>query len=575
MNHAVGRWLKVGVLTFVTAALVACAGAAGKPGAAGAPGAAAEVPPLPVGTIPDQALEVAGTKTVALGGYFSEGEGETLTYTAASSVATVATVSVSGSTLTITAVVVGSAVITVTATDEDSLTAKQAIKVTVTAAADPTPTPTPTPPTPTTPASDTIMISGTKAEVDLTEYLLALADASPANYELESRSPRVFSVAGRKAGSTSVWTINAVSAGKGMAEIVAKADGSVAKTLTVVVENRDPVRKTPLAEPGLGQLGDAVQHPTLKTMNTPDKQPLMLYQITVSPDTYFKDNDASDVLTYEITPSRDDVVIQAGGKCSATPCTVWLDIVRNRAGVNEFALEVEAVDSALNKSVVLAFPYRMDVPVPQTYKTLQFATSYDFRAITVGNRVGAKHDLTFDVVPPDMVVATTIDDLGGFAFAHAYIAKLAVTSAAITTGATGFAKFAVTTIADIDADPSASPAPANDDEGQVHYGRSTPPAPTPAVATETADTDGTIYAYTVKAGGHGRSASMLKVDGTGDPELVFQVDGVGAGTIEVGFHIWLDLDGETSTTDPITGNRHEAKWHSAKETLTVTVVSVK
>ena len=107
MNHAVGRWLKVGVLTFVTAALVACAGAAGKPGEAGAD---AEVPPLPVGTIPDQALEVAESGTVALASYFSEGEGETLTYTAASSAATVATVSVSGSTLTITAVAVGSAV---------------------------------------------------------------------------------------------------------------------------------------------------------------------------------------------------------------------------------------------------------------------------------------------------------------------------------------------------------------------------------------------------------------------------------------------------------------------------------
>ena len=78
MNHAVGRWLKVGVLTFVTAALVACAGAAGKPGE---PGADAEVPPLPVGTIPDQTLEVAESGTVALASYFSEGEGETLTYT--------------------------------------------------------------------------------------------------------------------------------------------------------------------------------------------------------------------------------------------------------------------------------------------------------------------------------------------------------------------------------------------------------------------------------------------------------------------------------------------------------------
>ena len=344
-----------------------------------------------------------------------------------------------------------------------------------------------------------------------------------------------------------------------MAEIVAKADGSVAKTLTVVVENRAPVRKTPQTEPPLAILDSPVAHPTITTKNTGDKQPLMLYQITdLSPDAYFKDNDASDVLTYEITSSRDDVVVQTGDKCSATPCTVWLDIVRNRATVNEFAIEVVAVDSALNKSVVLEYPYRMADPVPQTYKTQQFATSHDFRAITVGNRVGAKHDLTFDIVPANTD--------GGFAFAHAAAEKLGVTADATTGGVDPAALSNIDTVA----------TAGNDEPAQVHYGRSTPPDPTPATENTTAEIDGRIFAYTVNAGGHGRSSSMLVVAAAAAPTLKFQVDGVGAGTIEVGFHIWFDLDGPTVTNvDPNTGNLHEAKWHSAKKTLTVTVVPVK
>ena len=146
MNHAVGRWLKVGVLTFVTAALVACAGAAGRPGAAGAPGqpgqpgAPAASPPLAVGTIGDMTLQASGTSTVDLSKYFNAAVGEALIYTAKSSAVAVATVAVSGSTLTVTAVADGPATITVTATDADSLTATQAFGVTVGAATTTTPT---------------------------------------------------------------------------------------------------------------------------------------------------------------------------------------------------------------------------------------------------------------------------------------------------------------------------------------------------------------------------------------------------------------------------------------------------
>jgi hypothetical protein len=286
----------------------------------------------------------------------------------------------------------------------------------------------------------------------------------------------------------------------------------------------------------------------------------MLYKIEdLAPDTFFKDSDAHDVLTYEITSPRDDVVIQEGTMCSSPPCTVWLDIVRNRSSVNEFALEVVAVDSAKAKSVVLSYKYRMSNPASQTYGTQQFATSFDFRAITVGNRVGVNHALTLAIVPED--------PNGGFAFVHAYPAKLAKAAAAPTAGATP------ATLPTFDTVSTAT----NDAAGQVHNGRSTPPTPTPASAEETAEIDGSIYAYTVNTTGSVSSTNMLVVDTADAPTLNFRVDGVGTGTIEVGFHIWFDLDGgdEASTTEVVEGNRHTAKWHTAKETLTVAVEAVK
>ena len=56
---------------------------------------------------------------------------------------------------------------------------------------------------------------------------------------------------------------------------------------------------------------------------------------------------------------------------------------------------------------------------------------------------------------------------------------------------------------------------------------------------------------------------------------------MGTGTIEIGYHVWWDEDGPGMAAEsrlPIrltACNRDKkAKWHSAKETLTVTVVAV-
>ena len=92
---------------------------------------AANTSPIVVGTIPDKTLEVNGTYTVDLSGYFNDGDGDTLTYTANSGDTTIATVSVSTATLTVTAVAVGSVTIEATATDPDSEEATQEFTVTV------------------------------------------------------------------------------------------------------------------------------------------------------------------------------------------------------------------------------------------------------------------------------------------------------------------------------------------------------------------------------------------------------------------------------------------------------------
>ena len=149
MNHAVGRWLKVGVLMFVAAALVACSGAAGKPGAPGEPGepgAPGEAgptgptaptvptenrPPVVVtGTI-SLSANVGGSTDVNLEPLFKDPDGDTLSYEATSMDEDVATVSVSGSILTITGVAEGTAIITVTATDPDGESAEGSATLTV------------------------------------------------------------------------------------------------------------------------------------------------------------------------------------------------------------------------------------------------------------------------------------------------------------------------------------------------------------------------------------------------------------------------------------------------------------
>ena len=82
-------------------------------------------PPVAVGGIPEQTVEVGSTESAGLAGYFSDPDGDELSYAASSSDAEVATVAISGDSVAVTGVAIGSAEITVTASDDGGFSASQ------------------------------------------------------------------------------------------------------------------------------------------------------------------------------------------------------------------------------------------------------------------------------------------------------------------------------------------------------------------------------------------------------------------------------------------------------------------
>ena len=87
--------------------------------------------PQPVGSIPEQVVEVDSAVVVDVAAYFMDPDGDTLTFTAISSSAAVAAATASGSLVTVTGVAAGSAMVTVRARDPEGLTAEQSFAVMV------------------------------------------------------------------------------------------------------------------------------------------------------------------------------------------------------------------------------------------------------------------------------------------------------------------------------------------------------------------------------------------------------------------------------------------------------------
>ena len=529
-------------------------------------------------------LAASGTLTVDLEKYFNEAEGEALTYTATSTDEAAATASVSGSMLTVTAVAAGSATITVTAMDTDSLTAKQTFGVTVTAAD--------TTPEPETPDPGTITISDTKkVPVDLNDHIQAGADA--ADYVLESRDKTVFT-AGPKSTSTgpskSVWEVNPVSEGTAKAEIISKTDATVVKTLTVVVQNRPPgphptapvITKRTLTGPvsHVPPIGAPATKRALKNENGDDG--LQLYYVSLPVAGQFKDPDADDQLTYKITSSREDVLVRDGSSCTLSPCKVWVDILKKRNS-DDFDLDVVAEDpDKATSTVTVMFPISMEYPAKQTYNVHQRTTG-SFRSITVGDRSSDETEHTLKFIPTDPAAdghTTNANDWHEFVLADRLIRKLDEIEALVPSTQNAVTPSDnATAITPVGVPPATGTAP----NKIVYYNEVLPDL---AKRTSVPIGDAMIDAYTVNTTGRvsvapkriGTSMESLTF-GSGEdtdaatettendiePALVFTVSGVGPGTIEIGYHVWWDADGDGAA---------EAKWHSVKETLAVTVVAV-
>ena len=527
-----------------------------------------------VSPIPVQGLTTGGVPlAVNLLLFFTDpDDGDVLTFSNETSTDTaVATVELSGSTLTITAVAAGTSTISVTATDPGGLNVTGSVTVNVTVMV-------------TDPETTITITDKMKVDIDLTAYLAE--GAAPADYEVESSDTSVFTVARKSVSgspSTSVWQVNPVSKGTAMADIVAKADGTSAETLTVIVENRAPELNATAVAPTLTPLTAAMPHmrpagsKAQPLMNEGGDNVLNLHSIILDVAGQFKDPDAADntvgKLTYKITPIRADVIVQDGGTCAPTAtltmCKVWVDIVQRRASVDEFNLNVVAEDPDKAASPSVSFPVRMENPAVQTYSVAQFVASNNFRNVTVGYRAGTEHKLVFEHpgaagTAGFLFAQEFVDDLDDIANAAEAVLSVVVPS----------------TNADPDAPDGVGPvAPATGDT-IVYYNNQ----PLPALASRTTvpDGDAMVDAYTVKTTERVKvAAEKADMPGTDtltfgttdittpanavDADLVFTVEGVGQGTVEIGYHVWWDADGS---------GPGDSKWHSATKTLTVTVVAV-
>ena len=184
--------------------------------------------PQATGTIPARTVEVGGSESVDVAGYFSDPDGDALSYEADSSDEAVATVSTSGSVVTVMAVAKGTATVTVTASDPGGLSAEQSFAVTV-----------PNRPPQalhSIPAAEPVV--GETLSVDASEHF-SDPDGDALSYEAHSSDEAVAAVS----VSGSVVTVMAVAKGTATVTVTASdPEGLTAEqSFAVTVPNQAPV----------------------------------------------------------------------------------------------------------------------------------------------------------------------------------------------------------------------------------------------------------------------------------------------------------------------------------------------
>ncbi len=224
--------------------------------------------PEPVGTIPDETVEVGEPIRIDLSSYFADPDGDAITYRARSSNTSVARVSVSGSTVRITAVAKGTATVTTTATDTEGLSATQAFASVVPNQ----------PPEPVGTIPDETVEAGEAVTVDLSPYFED-PDGDALRYTARSSASGIV----RASVGGGILTVTAVA--KGTTDVTVTAtdsDGlSATQAFQATVPNRPPVPVGTIPEQ------------TIEPGGT----------VAISASQYFTDPDG-DALTYTATSSN-------------------------------------------------------------------------------------------------------------------------------------------------------------------------------------------------------------------------------------------------------------------------------
>ena len=229
-------------------------------------------PPVTVGTIPRDTLEVGDTATVDLSGYFNDPGGDSLTYAATAFFERVAGVSVSGSVMSVRGLAEGNTSITATATDPGGLEATQRTRVTVVL---PNEAPVSTGTIP-----DQTVAAGRMRSVYLRSYF---DDRDQLTYTAETSDANVATVA----VTGSRVEVTGVARGTATVTVTARDSGGLTATqgFSVTVPNNPPREVA------------TIPRDTVDVGAT----------VTVDLSGYFEDPDG-DALTYSADPFFDDVV---------------------------------------------------------------------------------------------------------------------------------------------------------------------------------------------------------------------------------------------------------------------------
>ena len=270
-------------------------------------------PPVAVGTIPAQTVEVGGEVALEMGPFFSDPDGDALAYEVTTDNPAVAEVSVGELGVTVTALAKGNATMTVTATDIDGLTATQSLSVMV-------------PNRPPAPAR-TIPVQtvevGEEKTLDAASYFTD-PDGDPLSYEVEAVDATVVEAA----ADEGVVVLTAMTRGETTVTITAADnEGLIAtQTFSVTVPNRAPVAGDPLMAQTI-EVGDAAAVDVSSHFSDPDGDELT-YTFTIS-----------DAAVANLEPSRHLAVLSAMAKGEAM-VTVTATDTEGLAATLAFAVEV-------------------------------------------------------------------------------------------------------------------------------------------------------------------------------------------------------------------------------------------